>query len=101
MEPNQEFDLNTYSRYVVVAPGDTVSFTFHLVGTMRLQDDYRFTYASQATANPDEVTVRIQTTDDGFDLLPEADGELALGSRGVHAQFTDSVDHVLTAEIHG
>jgi hypothetical protein len=101
MEPNREFGLNTYSKFVVVPPGQTVVFTFHLVGSMRLQDDYRMTYAAQATANPDNVTVRVETAD-GFQLLPpdEDATEFALGHRGVRARFNDSLDHVLVTEIH-
>jgi Protein of unknown function (DUF4012) len=101
MEPNREFGLNTYSKFVVVPPGQTAVFTFHLVGSMHLQDDYRMTYAAQATANPDNVIVRVETAD-GFQLLPpdEDDAEFALGNRGVRARFNDSLDHVLVTEIH-
>ncbi len=98
MEPNRELGLNTYSKFVVVPPGQSAVFTFHLVGSLRLQDDYRFTYAAQATANPDQVTVRVESAD-GFQLLP-GDEELVLGNRGVRARFNDSLDHVLDAEIH-
>jgi Protein of unknown function (DUF4012) len=98
VDPGHELGVNVYSRFVVVGPGETATFTFHLVGAIDLQDDYRFTYAAQATANPDRVRVHVTTTD-GWRLDP--DGTFALGREGVQTHWTDAEDHVLHTDIHG
>ena len=96
MESQPELGVNVYSQYVDVPPGATVTLTFHLAGGVDLRDGYRLTVAGQATINPDEVSVSVGATEP-WSLVPERGFETD-GDR-VTAAWTDSEDHVLTADL--
>jgi hypothetical protein len=96
IESQEELGLNAYSQYVAVPPGATVTVTFDLIGGVDLADGYRLTVAGQATINPDDVSVSVGL--DGPWIFGGGDGVSGTGDR-MTGSWTDSVDHVLAAEI--